>query len=388
VMPNTSSDRDVVEVLAEEFVERHRRGERPALTEYTDRYPDRAAEIRDLFPALVVMEQLKAASDHTAGFEGAADVAADRLLDRLGDYRILREVGRGGMGVVYEAEQVSLGRHVALKVLPAHGLLNPTFLERFRREAKAAAKLHHTNIVPVFGVGEADGVSFYAMQFIRGEGLDRILRDVRRLRQRHGTTAAAEAETGTAFGQSVAHSLVAGRFENSPPPPATASGSSATGLSSAGRSDAEYYRSVARVGLQAVLDFPDRWRHAVLAGLGMRGAIDQSASIARALRGGKPENPVAQSFYSFASARPHNDLEALAACIEAPQPALDPARLHAIQTPILLVIGEHDELASGTDRLVEMIPTARLVTVPGRDHLGTVPAREFKEAALAFLEEA
>ena len=79
----------------------------------------------------------------------------------------------------------------------------------------------------------------------------------------------------------------------------------------------------ARVGLQAVLDFPDRWRHAVLAGLGMRGAIDQSASIARALRGGKPENPVAQSFYSFASARPHNDLEALAACIEAPQTRQD-----------------------------------------------------------------
>ena len=144
----------------------------------------------------------------------------------------------------------------------------------------------------------------------------------------------------------------------------------------------------ARVGLQAVLDFPDRWRHAVLAGLGTRGAIDQAASIARALRGGEPENPIAQSFYSFASARPHNDLEALAACIEAPQPKLDRARLQAIRTPILLVIGEKDELASGADELVEMIPTARLVTVPGRDHLGTVPAREFKDAALAFLESA
>src|SRR5207237_1613071 len=119
---------------------------------------------------------------------------------------------------------------------------------------------------------------------------------------------------------------------------------------------------------------------AVLAGLGMRGAIDQSASIARALRGRKPENPVAQSFYSFASARPHNDLEALAACIEAPQPALDPARLHAIHTPILLVIGEHDELASGTDRLVEMIHTARLVTVPGRDLIVSVQALNFNAA--------
>src|SRR5262249_20621673 len=136
-MPSTSSDRDLVEILAEEFVERHRRGERPALTEYVDRCPDRAAEIRDLFPALGVMEQLKPAGDATAGFDGPTDPATHRLPERLGDFRILREVGRGGMGVVYEAEQVSLGRHVALKVLPGHGLLNPTFLERFRREAKA-----------------------------------------------------------------------------------------------------------------------------------------------------------------------------------------------------------------------------------------------------------
>jgi pimeloyl-ACP methyl ester carboxylesterase len=142
----------------------------------------------------------------------------------------------------------------------------------------------------------------------------------------------------------------------------------------------------ARIGLQAVLEYPERLDRAVLAGLGTHGAIDDAATIARALRGGRPENPVAQSFYSFASARPHNDLEALAACIEAPQPPLERGRLAAIRTPILLVIGAEDELASGAEELVEMIPTARLVTVPGRDHLGTVPAREFKDAALTFLE--
>ncbi len=79
-------------------------------------------------------------------------------LERLGDYRILREVGRGGMGVVYEAEQVSLGRRVALKVLPNYPGLNETLLRRFELEARAAGRLHHTNIVPVFGVGEFEGL--------------------------------------------------------------------------------------------------------------------------------------------------------------------------------------------------------------------------------------
>lgn len=144
----------------------------------------------------------------------------------------------------------------------------------------------------------------------------------------------------------------------------------------------------ARIGLQAVLDFPDRWRKAVLGGLGTRGAIDQAASIARAFRGGRPDTDVAASFYKFASGHRGNDLEALAACIEGSVPPPDPARLAAIKTPILMVVGERDELVSGAEELVEEIPTSRLVKVPGRDHLGTVAAREFKDAALEFLEEA
>lgn len=142
----------------------------------------------------------------------------------------------------------------------------------------------------------------------------------------------------------------------------------------------------ARIGLQAVLDFPERWSKVVLAGLGTSGAIDDAASIARAFRGGRPDTPVAESFFKFASSHRANDLEALAACIEGQVPNLDPARLARISTPILVVIGERDELVSGAEKLVEEIPTSRLVTVPGRDHLGTVPAREFKEAALAFLD--
>jgi serine/threonine protein kinase/WD40 repeat protein/tetratricopeptide (TPR) repeat protein len=252
-MPSSDSSRDVVlERLAAEFVERHRRGEHPPLSEYTRRYPDLAADIRELFPALVKIEKLKPPADATGEFAAGA---ADRLRpERLGDYRILREVGRGGMGVVYEAEQESLGRHVALKVLPSSALLNPTYLARFRREAKAAGRLHHTNIVPVFGVGEADGVPFYAMQFIKGEGLDKVLADVRRLRRPPGAGEAAPPSEG-----SVAQSLLSGRFNlpagetdllSVPQANEHADTSSATSRLSVGGPEAEYYRGVARIGVQ------------------------------------------------------------------------------------------------------------------------------------------
>ena len=108
-----------------------------------------------------------------------------------GDFRVLREAGRGGMGVVYEAEQESLGRRVALKVLAAHAIPDPAQVRRFEREARAAAQLHHTNIVPVFGVGEQDGLHYYAMQFIRGLGLDTVIEEVKRLRSANPTSAPA-----------------------------------------------------------------------------------------------------------------------------------------------------------------------------------------------------
>ncbi len=178
---SSSADRNPVEQLAEEFIERHRRGERPSLTEYTPKYPDWAAEIRELFPALMVMEQLKpAAGDHTGPY--LADASPSHP-ERLGDYRILREVGRGGMGVVYKAEQESRGRHVALKLLPASALLDAQRLQRFQREARAAARRHHTNIVPVFGVGEAEGLHYYVMQFIPGLGLHEVLEELKRQRE-------------------------------------------------------------------------------------------------------------------------------------------------------------------------------------------------------------
>ena len=112
---------------------------------------------------------------------GAAAHAGAHL-ERLGDYRILRELGRGGMGVVYEAERESLKVRVALKVMHPTFRTDATHLQRFHAEARSAARLHHTNIVPVFDYGEQDGVCYYAMQMIAGVGLNRVLEDVRRAR--------------------------------------------------------------------------------------------------------------------------------------------------------------------------------------------------------------
>jgi serine/threonine-protein kinase len=178
----SSVDRSPVGLLAEEFAERLRRGERPSLTEYTSRYPEHADEIRELFPALAMMEQFKPEPSERSGTSDEAPVGAGRVPGRLGDFRILREVGRGGMGVVYEAEQESLGRHVALKILLGHALNTPQSVLRFRREAKSAARLHHTNIVPVFGVGEQDGAQYYVMQFIHGRGLDEVIQELKQFR--------------------------------------------------------------------------------------------------------------------------------------------------------------------------------------------------------------
>src|SRR5262249_41839549 len=140
-------------------------------------------------------------------------------LDRLGDYQIIREIGRGGMGVVYEAEQVSLGRRVALKVLSQRSL-DTRARQRFEREARAAARLPHTNIVPVFGVGEQDGLPYYVMQFIHGRGLDQVLEELRRLQSAEragaGTPKLVDIDRGTGPrerpGAGLARSLVTGPF--------------------------------------------------------------------------------------------------------------------------------------------------------------------------------
>jgi len=251
------SEADPLDAVVESFLRRYRDGERPSLVEYTDRHPELADRIREVFPALVMIEEI--------GSVGGvlAPPAPDRpgtMPDRLGDYRLLREIGRGGMGIVYEAVQESLGRHVALKVLPAATAGRELFLERFRREAQALARLHHTNIVPVFGVGESNDIHYYAMQFIQGQGLDAVLADVKRLRGLAADWASAATVSVSADAGEAARSLLAGHFptavqvstekhtRTTPLCPPTIAGDDSA-LSA--QSEAHYYQSIARLGVQA-----------------------------------------------------------------------------------------------------------------------------------------
>jgi serine/threonine protein kinase/WD40 repeat protein len=261
----SADERDPLDELAEEFLGRFRAGERPAMGEFLARAPGRADELRELLSALVMVEGLKPAGDETLGLQGGSvGPAYGSGPERLGDYRIIREIGRGGMGVVYEAEQLSLGRRVALKVVSSGLARTPHQIRRFLREARSAAQLHHTNIVPVFGVGDQDGHYYYAMQYISGLGLDKVLEEVKRLKSRAadgangGVSSTQPGLMGPAL-TSVTRSLLSGSFE--PPPAALVNGLASqtasivlpgeSSLAEATDSDIRYARSVARIGVQA-----------------------------------------------------------------------------------------------------------------------------------------
>lgn len=165
------SEHDTLGILADEFVDRWRKGEFPTVAEYEEKHPALAHHIRAVFPLVVALEKIKDDRERPP----PPKKGEPKELKKLGDFRIVRELGRGGMGVVYEAIQESLQRRVALKVLPKQLWQDDKGIRRFEREARMAANLHHTNIVPVFGFGEQDGHHYYVMQLIDGATLDRIL---------------------------------------------------------------------------------------------------------------------------------------------------------------------------------------------------------------------
>ena len=148
-----------------------------------EEHPDLAKPLQAYLSSL---DELHCAA---AGFGGGENVSSDEIeadgdTRRLGDFILGRELGRGGMGIVYEARQISLDRTVALKVLPFAAVLDSKQIARFKSEAQAAAQILHPNIVPVFAIGVDRGVHFYAMQFIDGQALDRAIAGLRKNKRR------------------------------------------------------------------------------------------------------------------------------------------------------------------------------------------------------------
>ena len=167
---NESNSQSKLDTIAEEFTASIRRGEDPSIESYLEQYPESADQIESLLNSIKSIEQIKGLPKVSA--------PAQVSLQEIDDYRIVREIGRGGMGVVFEAIHQSLGRRVALKILSADLLGDTRHLTRFRREAKAAARLRHPNIVSVFGVGHSRNQHYYVMDFINGMSLADWLRSV------------------------------------------------------------------------------------------------------------------------------------------------------------------------------------------------------------------
>jgi serine/threonine protein kinase/Tfp pilus assembly protein PilF len=168
---------EVISIL-EEFQTKLEAGARLNPDDLTARCPALAEPLKGCLASLEFLHDASLRLRDPAPPEPSSATDCQTDLGRLGDFQLVREIGRGGMGVVYEAEQISLGRRVALKVLPFAAALDARQLQRFKNEAQAAACLHHTNIVPVFGVGCERGVHYYAMQYIEGQTLAAIINNL------------------------------------------------------------------------------------------------------------------------------------------------------------------------------------------------------------------
>lgn len=166
---------DGLELLADEFLTAVQAGKNPRIDEFVAKLPEREEEVRRLLQAIVLLEGLSS-QQHS---ENQLERLTSASTERIGDFRIVREIGRGGMGIVYEAIQESLGRRVALKVLNPQLAGSVTQVSRFRREAEAVAQLHHTNIVSVHSAGDSNGLQYIAMQYVDGVPLTSAIDSLR-----------------------------------------------------------------------------------------------------------------------------------------------------------------------------------------------------------------
>jgi len=227
--PCRSSD-EVFEQVLEEITARIQAGHLIDLNACVAKHPEYAERLGRLLPAMQVLVAFGNSQSVTEN-ETTPTESISAVSGVLGDFRIIREIGRGGMGVVYEADQISIGRPVALKVLPFASMLDERRLARFRNEVRAAGQLHHTNIVPVYAVGSDRGVHFYAMQLVNGQSLAEIIAAMKPGRSPSGAGAAKSA--------SHAHKTAAGDTAIAALPTLRSSGSAA------------FFRNAAQLTVQA-----------------------------------------------------------------------------------------------------------------------------------------
>jgi serine/threonine protein kinase/predicted Zn-dependent protease len=243
-------------------------------------HPEHADRLRQLWPTLEALARLGPSLDP----DGPITLETrEPEHSTLGDFRIVRQIGRGGMGIVYEAEQMSLKRRVALKVLPFAGAMDARQLQRFKNESQAAAQLHHTNIVPVYYVGCERGVHFYAMQYIEGSSLAEGIAELRR-QARPATPSPRARKPAPAPSPLVGEGGGGGETTPYTPPPQPSpiqgegeqkpgDGDSVPTLDTkpiAARStlhamkDADYFRAVAQLGIQAAEALDHAHQHGIV----------------------------------------------------------------------------------------------------------------------------
>lgn len=253
-VPDAAIESLVAEIV-EDFLQQLDCGEQPEIEVYAQRYPQVADVLRKVLSTLRVMRTISVGAGSTGGM---ADVGTS-IGGTLGDFRLVREIGRGGMGVVYEAEQISLDRRVALKVLPFASVLDDRQLQRFKNEAQAAAQLHHTNIVPVFSVGCTRGVHYYAMQFVEGHTLSNVIRELRQL----SGLDTEQPKSGNGSISQLVQDLTSGHFtqikqataddssSGQAAPDETATSALGVVANELSTKSQEFFRSVANLGVQA-----------------------------------------------------------------------------------------------------------------------------------------
>lgn len=239
------TDEDLLAQLLDEYLRSLETGNPISLSSLTEKYPHLANELEKFGKSI---DALHHATQHLSSGDSLATGEPSLPSKQLGDFKLGREVGRGGMGIVYEAQQISLNRKVALKVLPLAAVWDKKQVARFQNEARAAAQLQHPHIVPVFAVGEENGVHFYAMQFIDGDSLDVSLSEER---QRLKDTRRGDNKTTARDGIAPLAKPETARL--SQPPSSDESKATPTPAHSSLHKSRgpDFYRGVARLGIEA-----------------------------------------------------------------------------------------------------------------------------------------